>query len=103
MKEDLDSLFAITGTILAFPNGDVLGLPNYILETLYNGDYKVEKQDFRFIVRTSDIIDFEIEVDDEFSFEDTGYLYKFKVASPPINDLTGVSELVCDYLEKEIL
>ena len=100
MIEDLDLAFKVTGIDLDFAGGTIKGLPNYLPETLYNGDYKVEKQDFRFIVKTKDIVYLSLEVGDEFTFSDTGYVYTFRISNQPLNDLTGVSELICDYIEK---
>lgn len=102
MKEDIQMLFDLTGVDLEFENGTIKGLPNYLQETLYNGTYKVEKQEFRFIISTLDCQETEIKVGDTFSFEDTTYILTFKVVNQPIHDLTGLSELICEYVSKEV-
>lgn len=102
MKEDIQMLFDLTGVDLEFENGTIKGLPNYLQETLYNGTYKVEKQDFRFIISTLDCQEIEVKPGDIFSFEDTTYIQTFKVVNQPIHDLTGLSELICEYISKEV-
>jgi hypothetical protein len=103
MTEDLELLFNLTGVDLEFEAGSIKGLPNYLQETLYNGTYKVEKQDFRFIISTVDCVELAITSGNTFTFEDTAYTLTFKVTNQPIHDLTGVTELICEYISKEPL
>jgi len=103
MNEPIDTMLALTGTNLVFPSFTILGLPNYLAETLYNGTYKVEKQDFRFIISTKDVGINSINVDSTFYMEDLTNRYNFIVTLEPIQDLTGLSELVVDFVSKELL
>jgi hypothetical protein len=100
MTEDIQILMDTMGTEFTFSTTSMMGLVNYLPETLYNGTYKVEKQDFRFIITTVDCLENSVSIGQIFSFEDQAYIYTFKVVNDPIHDLTGCTELICEYVSK---
>ena len=106
MTEPLDIMFDIAGVDLIFDSFTIKGLANYFIDTLYNGEYQVDRQDFRFILQSSDCNKYEINVVDlEFNFKDfeTGFRYFFKTTNLPEFDLTGCAEIKAAFQYKEAL
>lgn len=100
MTEPLQALFQQVGTELTFASNSIFGLVGFLNDTLYSPEYEVNAQNFNFVVTTLDCNETNIQVDDTFIFEDTTYLFTFKVKTQPIHDLTGVSEFFASYVTK---
>ncbi|MCK9622617.1 MAG: hypothetical protein M0R47_19035 [Methylobacter sp.] len=99
--EDIDFIMDMTGADLTFSDFTIKGLANYMPETLYNGDYKVEKQDFRFLISSKACKENGITPGLTFTHSDGIYLFTFKITNQPIFDLTGYVELLASYVSKE--
>ena len=94
--EPIQQALSIAGIDLVFQDFDILGIPGFNTSVLYKGEvslYEVEKQNFSFQVATIDTIDNQVAIDMLFTMEDSGYQYQFRLDRPPVNDLTGWSEL----------
>lgn len=94
--EPIATALAHAGISLTFDSFDILGIPGFNTSILYKGEvslYEVERQNFNFQISTVDAIENLVTIDSEFTIEDSGYLYRFKLDRPPTNDLTGWSKL----------
>lgn len=100
MTEDIQLTVETAGVELTFASSSIFGIPSYLIETLYNGTYKLEKQDFKFIISSSDCLENNIKQGDTFTFEDITYIYTFKITNDPVSDLTGYTTLTCEYVTK---
>lgn len=103
MTEDITTCLEIAGVTLTFQDFEILGIPGFQTSMLYKGEptlYEVEKQWFAFQIATIDTVENPIELDDQFTMEDTGYIYTFVVNRLPIPDLTGWSKLQVDFLSR---
>jgi hypothetical protein len=103
MTEEISKCLSIAGITLTFDGFDILAIPGFESSMLYKGEatlYEVEKQWFAFQIATADVVENTIALDDQFTMEDTSYVYTFSVARLPIPDLTGFSKLHADFLSK---
>ena len=105
MVEDIQMVLEKAGVLLTFNQFELYGIPGFQFETLIGLDnnYEVTKQNFIFQVSTLDVADNQLQLDDEFTIEDTAYTHTFKVTKAPVPDLTGYSKLYVDYISKVLL
>ena len=101
MNEPIDSIFA-EGLSLSFPSGDIPCLPGFTLALFAGESYKTQKQEFVFIVKTQDVIDYDIKLDDSFTFQSPNYLTSFTVGNTPIDD-HGLSSFYGNFISRESL
>lgn len=104
IEEPLDFLFSIENIILESDNWSIPCLPGFSI-TLFSDDdiERTEKQEFNFRVKTKDILDNEIKINDSFSYSSGNYTYTFNISSVPIDDLTGLSTFRANYVSRETL
>ena len=103
--EPINKALTIAGIPLAFDSFDLMCFPGFNTSVLYKGEvslYEVEKQNFVFQVSLEECLDKRIIIDTEFSMEDHGYKYTFKLDRPPIHDLTGWASLHCNLISVKI-
>ena len=103
MVEDIQMVLEKAGILLTFTQFEIYGIPGFQVESIITADYEVTKQDFTFRVSTLDIADNQLQLDDEFTIDDTAYTYTFSVTKAPVPDLTGYSQLYVDYISKVLL
>ena len=95
----------IAGTKLDFGNFDIQGIVGFNLTVLYKGEqslYEVEKQNFSFQIATQDAIDNAIVSGLTFFIDEGDKKYNFQLDRPPIDDLTGWSELHTNLITQEL-
>jgi hypothetical protein len=103
--EDIQMVLEKAGVLLTFTQCEIYGIPGFQTESLVNLDtnYEITKQAFTFQVSTLDLADNGVQVDDEFTIDDTTYTYTFSLTKTPVPDLTGYSKLYVDYISKVLL
>ena len=99
MIEPIDKALVLAGTDMTFCTFTIKGIVGFNLSMLYKGEqslYGTEVQNFSVQCSTADIVANQVKKGDVFTMQDRAKEYKFKV-SRPVDDLTGWTEIHCDY------
>jgi hypothetical protein len=106
-KEPIDAIFRVENLTIESDNWSVLCLLGFSITSFYQGEsiQKTEKQEFVFRVKTKDVIDNEIKKGETFFYTTDCHQYNFKIATVPIDDMTGacLSKFNADFISREAL
>ena len=100
MIEPITKALTVAGTTLTFGSFSIKGVLGFNISILYKGEqtlYETERQNFSFQTATTDVVEYQISSGDRFSMKDTAKEYTLEV-SRTIDDLSGWTELHCDYI-----
>lgn len=104
MKEPIQKLLAIAGNTLEFEGFDILGILGFDVSILSSGEtslYEVQRQNFSVQVDTKDVIDNSIEKEMSFKVTNGERQYTLQLDRPPVDNLSGWSQLYCNLVETE--
>lgn len=105
MLEDENTIqkLLLTGEQLVFADFYINAIPTFNTSILISQEvsvYRVEHQEYEFLVSTKDCIDYEIKEGLEFTLSDRSYDYNFKISKDPISMLDGWSRLPADLISR---